>query len=184
VSLDADDISRLYRSHARAMLTFFARRTYDPETAVDLVAETFAAAFASRHQFRGDSDEEAGAWVYGIARHQLSALFRKGQVERRALSRLEVERRALTDPEYERIEQLADLAELRNLVAERLAELPAEHRRIVGLRIVEERSYADIAAALDISEQTARARVSRALRALAVQLEAAPQADVEVTDRG
>jgi RNA polymerase sigma factor (sigma-70 family) len=184
VSLDADDISRLYRSHARAMLTFFARRTYDPETAVDLVAETFAAAFASRHQFRGDSDEEAGAWVYGIARHQLSALYRRGQVERRALSRLGVERRALTDPEYDRIEQLADLAELRNLVADRLAELPAEHQLVVRLRIVDERSYADIGAALDISEQTARARVSRALRALAAQLEGPRAADVRVTDHG
>jgi DNA-directed RNA polymerase specialized sigma24 family protein len=33
------------------MTAFFARRTYEPETAVDLVAETFASAFESRTVF-------------------------------------------------------------------------------------------------------------------------------------
>jgi RNA polymerase sigma-70 factor (ECF subfamily) len=50
--LEADDISALYRGHARTLLIFFARRVYDPEAAVDLVAETFAAAFAGR-RWRG-----------------------------------------------------------------------------------------------------------------------------------
>jgi RNA polymerase sigma-70 factor (ECF subfamily) len=43
--LDADAISRLYRAHSGAMLGFFMRRTYEPEAAVDLLAETFAQAF-------------------------------------------------------------------------------------------------------------------------------------------
>ena len=46
--LTSDDIDELYRSHARAMVTFFARRTLDPEAAVDLVAETFAVAIAEQ----------------------------------------------------------------------------------------------------------------------------------------
>jgi hypothetical protein len=55
--LDADAISRLYEAHAGTMLGFFMRRTYEPEAAVDLLAETFAAAFEDRDRFRGSGGE-------------------------------------------------------------------------------------------------------------------------------
>jgi RNA polymerase sigma factor (sigma-70 family) len=171
--LDPDDISRLYRSHARAMTAFFARRTYDPETAVDLVAETFATAFEARASFRGGDDDEAAGWIYGIARHMLNGFYRRGSVERRAIDRLGIERRALTDPEYERIEELAGLAATRGHVAAALEALPAEHALVLRLRVVEELGYDEVAQRLGISEQTARARVSRALRGLAGRLDAA-----------
>ena len=45
-------------------------------------------------------------------------------------------------------------------------------REALWLRVVEERSYGEIADALDISEQTARARVSRGLRSLGRALDA------------
>ena len=52
-----------------------------------------------------------------------------------------------------------------------LGALPADQRRAVELRVVEEElSYAELASALDVSEPTARARVSRGLRALARML--------------
>jgi RNA polymerase sigma-70 factor (ECF subfamily) len=166
--LQTDDISRLYRDHARALLVFLTRRVYDPEVAMDLLAETFAGAFKARAQFRGgDDDAEAVGWLYGIARHQLSRYYRRGQVERRALERLAVERRPLTDPEYERIEELADLGQLRSAVSAALQGLSADHREILQLRVVDELEYSVISARLGISEQTARARVSRALRELA-----------------
>jgi RNA polymerase sigma factor (sigma-70 family) len=167
VPLQADDISRLYRDHARTLLIFLARRVYDPEVAMDLVAETYAAAFAVRDQFRGQDDADAVAWLYGIARHQLSRFYRRGKVERRALERLAVERRPLTDPEYERIEELAGIAELRAAAAEALERLSPDHREVVRLRVIEEKSYRDLARQLGISEQAARARLSRALRELA-----------------
>jgi RNA polymerase sigma factor (sigma-70 family) len=161
--LAADDFADLYDRHARTLLQFFQRRVYDPETAVDLMAETFAAAFRDRRAFRG---EDPTAWLFGIARHQLSAYYRHGAVERRALARLGVERRALTDGELERIEQLAGTAELRDEVARALAELSDEHRAALELRVVQERSYDEVARLLRISEPTARQRVARALRAL------------------
>jgi RNA polymerase sigma factor (sigma-70 family) len=164
--LAADDFSALYDRHAGTLVLFFQRRTYDPEAAVDLMAETFAAAFRDRGAFRGRDDEAATAWLFGIARHQLSAYYRRGAVERRALARLGVDRRALTDAEIERIEQLAGTAELRGEVARALAELSAEHREALELRVVQERSYDEVARMLRVSEPTARQRVARALRAL------------------
>jgi RNA polymerase sigma factor (sigma-70 family) len=148
------------------MLRFFMRRTFDPEVAVDLVADTFVAAIAARVSFRGESDEDAARWLYGIARHRLADFQRHGAVERRALERAGFQRRALSDPEYERIEELAGLSELRDNVAAGLDGLGREQREALVLRVVQERSYEEVATALGISEQTARARVSRAAAAL------------------
>src|SRR5918998_3676562 len=57
-----------YRRHVGPLLTFFARRTGDPELAADLCAETFAAALDGAHRFRPDRGP-AVAWLYGIPPH-------------------------------------------------------------------------------------------------------------------
>ena len=177
MALDRDDISRLYASHAADFLRYFARRTLQPEVAVDLVAETFSQAFASRAGFRGRDDREAVAWIFGIARHELSEYFRRGAVERRALRRLGLDLGSLSESDYDRVEALASLGAQRSALADGLAELSTEQRCALQLRIVEERSYAEVASTLGISEQSARTRVSRALRKLAQttpQLEGTP----------
>ena len=46
-----------YQAHARSILIFLTRQTYDPEAALDLTAETFAQAFAGRRRFRGTTEE-------------------------------------------------------------------------------------------------------------------------------
>jgi RNA polymerase sigma factor (sigma-70 family) len=171
VPLSSEQLSRLYDRHARTFVAYFARRVYDPEVAVDLTAEVFASAFVGRDSFTGESDEDAVRWLYGIARNEVAGYWRAGRVEQRAVQRLGVERRALTDHEYERIEELAALGDLRRRVAVELDAMPAEHAEVLRLRIVDELDYSVVAARLDITEQTARARVSRALRALAVRLE-------------
>jgi RNA polymerase sigma factor (sigma-70 family) len=171
VPLTADDIDALYRCHARAMVTFFARRTLDPEAAVDLVAETFAVAIAERSRCRGLDREEQAAWLYGIARNHLRGWYRRGAIERRALERVGIDRPSLIDGDVERIEELSGFDELRSRIAALVEDLPSEARVAVRMRIVEERSYPEIASVLGISEQNVRARVSRALRTLAGRLE-------------
>ena len=167
--LDADDIARLYRAEARGLVAYFARRTFDVHAATELMAETFAEVVADRRSFRGG---EPAAWLYGIAKHKLSAWYRSAQVERRKLAKLGLAAPGLGDEEYERIEELSGLESLREDVAARLAELPEEHREALRLRVVEEREYAEVAAVLGIAEPAARARVSRALRSMAAALEA------------
>jgi RNA polymerase sigma-70 factor (ECF subfamily) len=171
VPLSADDIALLYNRHARALLTFLTRRTHDPEVALDLMAETFAVAIAQRARFRGSTDAQAGGWLYGIARNELSSWYRRGDVERRAMERLRVGHREPTDAEYERIVELAGLEDERMRVALRLDELPRETQLAMRLRVVEERSYEEVAARLGSTEQAVRARVSRGLRALGEELE-------------
>jgi RNA polymerase sigma-70 factor (ECF subfamily) len=96
---------------------------------------------------------------------------RRAGAERRALRRAGVQAPALHSEELARIEELAALGELRSAVAAALAELAAEQREAVRLRIVEELGYAEVAGRLGISEQAARARVSRGLRAIAAALD-------------
>jgi DNA-directed RNA polymerase specialized sigma24 family protein len=43
-------------------------------------------AFEARHRFRGRTDDEAAAWLFGIARHVLSRYVRRGRAERQAPS--------------------------------------------------------------------------------------------------
>lgn len=169
-----EEFGEVYRFHARTVLAYLARRTWDPEIAMELTAETFAQAFASRRRFRGTDDDDVAAWLVGIARHVLSRFARKGRSERTALRRLGVEVPPLESDDVARIVELAGLADLRGAVARTLAELPSDHREAVRLRVVEELSYADVASRLSVSEQTARARVSRGLRSLARALDHNP----------
>jgi RNA polymerase sigma-70 factor (ECF subfamily) len=96
----------------------------------------------------------------------LASYARSRQIERSALNRLGVERRELNDEEYERIIELAGLGEARAQLRRDFALLDEDQRHVLRLRVVEQRPYPDVAHALGVSEQTARARVSRALRAL------------------
>jgi RNA polymerase sigma-70 factor (ECF subfamily) len=173
VALSVDEVAELYDRHAEAILGFLVRRTWNPEVAVEILAETFAVALEGRHRFRGRDRGAAGAWLYGIARHELADHFRRDGAQRRALARLGIERRPLTDVEYERIEELAGSSELRDRVAEELDALPVDQREAVRLRVVEEQGYETLARTLDISQETARARVSRGLLALRVAIDAA-----------
>jgi RNA polymerase sigma-70 factor (ECF subfamily) len=161
----AEAFGAFYERHAEALLRFFARRTLDPETAAELTAETFAEAFVSRRRFRPRGLPGA-AWLYGIARHQLSRFHRSGEVAARARRRLGLPERTVSEEDYERIEELMDLEGIRRAIAEAYRTLSPEQRDAVTLRVVEGRPYPEVASALSCTEQAARARVSRALRRL------------------
>jgi RNA polymerase sigma-70 factor, ECF subfamily len=166
-----DEFTNVYRTNAEAMLLFFQRRLHDPEQATDLLAETFAVAIERADQFRGESADQLAAWVWAIARSLLSGAERRGSVERRYAEQLGIERRELRRGEAERIEELAGLAVLRDQILELLDTLPPPQRDAVRLRMIEELDYEELAETLGVSQQTARARVSRGLRALRRQLE-------------
>jgi RNA polymerase sigma factor (sigma-70 family) len=159
--------SQVYEAKAAEVLAFLARRTFDVEVARDLTAETFAQAFEHRKRFRGRTDAEAAAWLYGIARHQLGRYARTGVIQRKAVERLGIELPAVSDDDHQRIIELAGLVDLRKTVADAFSTLPAEQREALRLRVIDEQPYRDVAAGLGVSEETARARVSRALRRIA-----------------
>lgn len=171
---DPEAFTRFYRERYEAIVAYFARRVYDPEVALDLTAETFAQAYISRKRFRGRTAPEAEAWLYRIAQSKLSHYHRRGRLERRALSRLQIELPAISAAQAAEVRDLGDLVGLRTLVEAGMGQLSAEQRDALRLRIVEDLPYADVARRLRISEPAARARVSRALTALTNALQDQP----------
>jgi RNA polymerase sigma factor (sigma-70 family) len=161
----------LYERDAEAVLVFFTRRTLDVEVALDLTAETFAQAWRGWSRVRLDSQEEVRGWLFTIARRQLSRYLRKGSVERRALDRIGLSTPVLADDEIAEIERLAEVDGLRAALGAELHRLSEAQRYALQLRVVEELPYDEVARRLGTTEPTARARVSRGLRALAVALE-------------
>ena len=170
-SVGPADFSAFYAQHAERVLLFHARRCLDAELAVDLMAETFAEALASRRRFRGTSEAEAAAWLFGIARNQLASFFRRGRAERTALKRLGIRVPAVAEDDLARIEALADIDAMRGQVVEQLARLSPEQRDALRMRVVDELGYPEVARRLQVSEEAARARVSRGLRQLAAALD-------------
>lgn len=171
---DPEAFADFYRAQFEPVLAYLARRVYDPDVALELAAESFAQAYISRDRFRGTTVGEAEAWIYRIARRQLARYFRSGNVRLRAIERLKIELPSLDADRRARIEELAQLAGLRSALRNELARVSRAQREALWLRVVEERSYAEVAQRLEISEQAARARVSRGLKALAAVMEANP----------
>jgi RNA polymerase sigma-70 factor (ECF subfamily) len=177
--VDPSAFDQFYVEHAKRMLVFFTRRTLDAEVALDLTAETFAQAYAGRTGFRGTTEEQAAGWLYAIAHRRLARYLRKGYAERAATTRLGLELPPPQAEELEHIHELAGSAHIRRALADSLSGLPEEQRQALVMRVVEERSYAEVADRLAITEQAARARVSRALRTLRPLL--APLAEGEAS---
>ena len=165
------DIPELYRRHADDLLVFLARRTADVEIALDLWAETFASAIAGAGRYRGKTDGEAAGWLWGIARNQLAQYYRTGKAERAALDRLGLERADFDPAVEDEITRRAGLEELRAELKQAIAGLSEQTRAAVELRVVDELPYATVASRLEITEPTARARVSRGLQALGEALD-------------
>lgn len=168
---DPEGFIEFYRCESASVLTFCARRVLGAETALDLTAETFAQAYRGRVGFRGTTELEARAWVLTIARRQIGRYLRRGRLDRRALQTLGMQIPVIDPGEADEIERRAGLPQLRAALGGELERLSADQRRALRLRVVEERPYEDVARILGVTEATARARVSRGLRALAGSLE-------------
>jgi RNA polymerase sigma factor (sigma-70 family) len=162
---DPASFELFYTRHVDGVLGFFARRTRDAELAADLTAETFAAALVGRRRFRPQAGA-AGAWLFGIAIKKLADAQRRGYAERRACRRLGMERLELSDADIARIDTLGE----DSTVSALLELLADDQRRAIRAHVVEERSYAEIAADERVSEAAVRKRVSRGLAAVRTRM--------------
>jgi RNA polymerase sigma factor (sigma-70 family) len=168
---DADAFSELYRREGEAVLLFLTRRTLDVELAVELTAETFAIALRSWGTLGGLQREQQRAWLFTVSARRFARYLRRASVERRLVARLGIQVPDVGQEDLLLIEQRAGLGELREALGRELVRLSVEQREALRLRVVEERPYGEVAARLGVSEQAARARVSRGLRVLAHALE-------------
>lgn len=167
---DPQAFGEFYRRHAVGVERWLQTQTPDFATAADLTAETFAQALVSLKRFRGATDEQAVAWLFGIARNLVRRFHRRGQAELRMCRRLGIELDHDADA-LVRLEAQIDAQTEASGLSEALNALPDAQRQALQLRVIDELEYRDAAALMGTSEQNARIRVSRALRALSLRIQ-------------
>jgi RNA polymerase sigma factor (sigma-70 family) len=164
---DGAAFAAIYRRYLPAVLRWCLVQTGDRELAADLAAEVFAAALQSAGRYQPQKGP-AIAWLLGIARNKLLESLRRGRVEDATRRQLGIAPIALNDEDLARVEELASVGEE---ILSLVRELPAEQREAVLGRVVQGRSYQDLAGELRCSESVARKRVSRGLQTLRTRME-------------
>ena len=155
----------LYRAHHAAVLRYATRRT-DPDTARDVVADTFLVAWRRSTDLPA-SPSEVEPWLYGVARRSLANAQRSHRRAERVAAQLAHERRdaaPIPDP----AEAIAVQANLEQALW-RLPERDQETLRLIGW---EELDLAGAALALGCSRATMAVRVHRARRRLSTAMDA------------
>jgi RNA polymerase sigma factor (sigma-70 family) len=157
----------IYDRYLPLVLRWSLRETGNREVAADLAAETFAAALIASPRYRANKGS-VGAWLLGIARNKLRESRRRLRVEDSARRRVGLDPAAFGEADFERVEELTSLD---TSTLDLFEMLPLELREAVSLRVIEERSYEEIAEQLRCSESLVRQRVSRGLRTMRSKLE-------------
>ena len=166
---DEAAFGELIRRYRNQITNYIYRMTNDYETAVDLAQETFMRVYAAAERYQ--SNYAFSTYIYRIATNlAISELRRR---KRRRLVSLtgffqgrdssQAEAAEFDVPDARPLQDVTVVAdERRAAVSRAIATLPEKYRAPLVLRDVEERSYEEIAAILEMSEGTVKSRINRA----------------------
>jgi RNA polymerase sigma-70 factor, ECF subfamily len=159
---DPAKFGALYDIHFERIYAFVARRVRDRDKVEDLTSEVFQKALANlkSYEWRG---APFAAWLFRIAANAISDQFKRAA---REPDSADDPPETSKEPEQEVVEARARLFRL-------VERLPAEQRRVVFERFVEQRSIREIAQQLGKSEGAVKQLQFRALEKLRSQMEGA-----------
>jgi RNA polymerase sigma-70 factor, ECF subfamily len=162
---DREAFGELVRRHSRMLFRLAFRMTGNEADADDVVQDAFLRAYQKLATFESRAD--FGTWIYRIAVHcALDRLQRRKQDDARRVSEE-------YDPEGDGVqvadskpdpERMAISKEIADLQQAAMRGLTAMERTAFVLRHLEERSTEEIAAALDVTPNTAKQSVYRAVQ--------------------
>lgn len=155
---DAEAFGRIYDLYSPKLYRFIYFKVHHQETAQDLLSDTFMKSLKSLDRF----DVERGtvsSWLYSIARNTVIDHYRKT----RPNSNLE-DAWDLSSPAS--AESDAELRMKIETVKEHLVKLSVTEREIVTMRVWDEMTHREIAAALGKSEDACKVAFSRAVKKL------------------
>lgn len=161
---DREAFGELVRRHSRMLFRLAFRMTGNEADADDVVQEAFLRAYQKLATFESRAD--FGTWIYRIAVHcALDRLQRRKQEEARRVTEdndpEEGVQVADGKPDPERLAMSAEMAGLQEVA---MRGLTAMERTAFVLRHLEERTTEEIAAALDVTPNTAKQSVYRAVQ--------------------
>lgn len=173
---DPQRFDALYRRYLAQVYSYAYYELRDHHDAEDASERTFLAALANLHRFdeRARPDDGEGAstfrvWLFRIARNTVAN-------QRRHRRRHPVAPLEAAAGVADRTDVEADIAQRAEAAAawQAVARLPADRRRAIVLRFVNEMSAAEIAGVLGRSEGAVRVLLHRALRSVGRQLRDGP----------
>ncbi|MGB5160061.1 MAG: sigma-70 family RNA polymerase sigma factor [Thermoanaerobaculia bacterium] len=150
---DEDAFESLFRQFEHDVYGWILRIVRDADAAEDVLVEAFWRAYRGRARF--DSSRSFGAWMRRIATN--AALDQVKRARRQGL------RLPMDDPPAPAKPATEGL---RDSIRSSFHRLSPKLQIVAALALIEERSYAEIADALDIPIGTVKSRVFRATRAL------------------
>jgi len=156
ITLDQDQISRLFISHREAIISFLIQRVRCPETAQDLSQEAYIRLL--RQETVAHADNLTG-YLFRTAERLAIDFLRHHQ--RTAQNAVPLDE-ALPCPNIQP-EPLAILRQQCEILLDAIASLPIQCRQIFLLRKIDELSYGEIAAQLAISEKTVQRHLVKAM---------------------
>ena len=162
------EFEQIYRDNVTQVHAFLYKLSGSPAVAEELTQETFYQAFLSLHRFKGNCRIQT--WLISIAKHVYYAYLRKNKLGLDSISLTQVTEvfclKNTEDPE-DAYQKKAVLAAVRTI----LRRIPDKYRDVVMLRIYAEMSFAEVGAALNITENSAKVIYFRAKRMLMEELE-------------
>jgi RNA polymerase sigma-70 factor (ECF subfamily) len=163
-----------YRRWAPRLSRFLSHATGSPESADDLLQETFLRVLRAAPRF--ESRGSAGAWVYRIAANLAYSHWRQRRrgawLQPVAPDALEIPTSA-ADPEQDRLRRTW-VRETRQAVQQ----LPANHRLVFLLKVESGLTYEEIGDVLGCPTGTAKSRLHHAVRKLRAALHGWEDADL------
>jgi len=156
-------IAAAFRRHYGEVYRFLRRRTESDHVAEDLAQAVFADA-AARLRRVEHGDAPVLAWLYTVARRRLVDRARAAARGQGTLASLDESRARPLEATLEYGEQLGAL------IGASIRELPEGQRRVVVMKLLEGRPFAEIAERIGVSEAACKMRFSRGLESLRSEL--------------
>jgi RNA polymerase sigma-70 factor (ECF subfamily) len=180
---DDEAFAELVREYRPQLLGHARRKLGCPEAAEDAVQEALVRALRAMPRFNGNY--LVGPWLHRILSNVCSDEGNRQRREGEKTERYASNDRALNPPSSIEDELGLDIDD--SELADAVDNLSEQYREALMLRFVEELSYEEVAAKAGVSEENARARVSRARNAVRAALKlaaAAPVALIGLLRRG
>lgn len=156
-------VATAFRRHYSQVYRFLRRRTESDEVAEDLVQAVFVDATVRLHELEREGPPIL-AWLYTVARRRLADRARAVARWEGTLASLEETRARPVESELEYGGRLGEM------IGEAIRGLPEGQRRVVVMKLLEGRSFREIAEQVGVSEAACKMRFSRGLEALRAEL--------------
>jgi RNA polymerase sigma-70 factor (ECF subfamily) len=145
------DLERLYDAHAQALFAFLLNFTRHEADTRDILQELFVKLARQPALLEGVREERA--YLIRLAHNLAIDTLRRRATREKNYEQLAADRAAIFAPSADPDEQA-----FRETLAQALGELPADQRAVLHLKLWEGLTFEKIAAALDISPNTAASR--------------------------